>query len=191
MEFSPVANLLLYLVLPLWVLTGAADWLCHRRARIEATAGPTESLLHLALLGEAGIPLLAGLLLEINGVVLAVMVFFFFLHEATGYLDIRYAQAHRGISPIEQRVHDYLTAIPFAALLLVMAAHWPATLSLVGQAPFDAALRWKDAPLPVGYVLGILGAVLLFNGLPYLEELWRGLRVKGRRTAPAPLYGGR
>ena len=190
MEFGPIEQLLLYFVLPLWILTGAADWLCHRRARIESTAGPLESVIHLLLLAEAGIPLLAGLLLQINSAVLLLMVVCFVLHELTGYWDIRYATAQRGITPIEQRVHDYLAAIPFAALLLVMAAHWEAARSLVGLAPFDASLRWKDVPLPIGYVVGIVAAVLLFNGLPYLEELWRGLRLR-RRRVPAPAYIGR
>ena len=191
MELGPIGQLLLYFVLPLWVLTGAADWLCHRRARIESTAGPFESMLHLLLLAEAGIPLLAGLLLEITGAVLALMIVCFVVHELTGYWDIRYATQHRGITPIEQRVHDYLAAIPFAALLLVMVAHWQSTLSLIGQAPFDAGLRWKPLPLPIGYVIGIIVAVCLFNGLPYLEELWRGLRLRRHRRVPVPAFSGR
>lgn len=185
MDFGPIPNLLLYLVLPIWILTGAADWLCHRRAHIENTTGAKETLLHFGLLGSAGIPLLAGLLLEINSLVLLVMIGFFLLHEVTGYIDIRYAATVRGISPIEQRVHDYLTAMPFAALLLVMAAHWDDTLSLIGLAAFDASLRWKDSPLPVGLVVGIVGAVSVFNGLAYLEELWRGLRAGRSRRMPA------
>ena len=190
MDLSPIGQLLLYLVLPLWILVGAADWLCHRRARIELTAGPLESVIHLLLLAEVGIPLLAGLLLEINSAVLVLMLGGFLLHELTGYWDVRYASAHRQITPIEQRVHDYLTAIPLAALLLVVAANWDAALSLIGKAPFDAGLRWKEPPLPIGYVLGIIVAVLLFNGLPFLEELWRGLRERRQRPT-ATLYAER
>ena len=190
MDLGPIGQLLLYLVLPLWVLVGAADWLCHRRAHIEGTTGPTESVIHLALLAEAGVPLLAGLLLEINAAVLALMIGFLLLHEVTGYIDVRYASAHRVIAPIEQRVHDYLAAIPFAALLLVIADNWMAALSLIGQAPLDIGLRWKARPLPVEYVVGIVAAVALFNGLPFLEELWRGLRLRYRRN-PAAAYSAR
>ena len=59
-------NFLLYFVIPVWIAAGAADWLCHRASDIEHTAGPEESLLHLLLLAEVGVPALAGLLLEIT-----------------------------------------------------------------------------------------------------------------------------
>lgn len=183
-DFGPSGLLLLFVVLPLWIVAGTADWLCHRASRIEVTAGPPESLMHLLLLAEAGIALLAGLLLEINGLVLLIMLVCFVAHEATSYWDIRYAAAHRVIRPIEQKVHDYMIALPVAALFLVAVSHWDATLSLVGLAPFDAGLHLKQPPLPVGYVIGILVAVALLNGLPFLEELWRGLRAN-RRSAVA------
>lgn len=182
---SSAEGVLLYILLPAWVLAGAADWLCHYFARIERSTGWRESLIHLALLAEAGIAVLAGLLLEINGGVLLIMLACFLLHEITGYWDVRYASAVRGISPIEQKVHDYLIAVPFAALAVVLALHWPAAQSIVGAGPepFDPTLRLKEDPLPIGYVTGILLAISLFNGFPYLQELWRGLRVRSRGLA--------
>lgn len=174
---------LLFLVLPLWLLAGLVDWLCHRAARIELNAGPRESLIHLLMLAEGAVPLLLGLFLEITGTVLLVMVAAWLLHEVTSYWDVRYAAAHRPVSAFEQRVHDYLGVVPFLALSLVFVLHWPQVLALVGLGPEPVswALDWKRPPLPPGYIVGLLGAVTVFVLLPYLEELWRGLRARGRR----------
>ncbi|HZU89875.1 MAG TPA: hypothetical protein VE993_11510 [Stellaceae bacterium] len=57
---------MLYFIIPLWLWAGVADWLCRRAAAIEHTAGPKESLMHLAMLIEIGVPSLAGLFLEIT-----------------------------------------------------------------------------------------------------------------------------
>ena len=46
---------LMYVILPLWLLVGIADWLCHRASHIETTSGAKESLIHLLMLGEVGI----------------------------------------------------------------------------------------------------------------------------------------
>lgn len=181
---------LLYVLLPAWILAGAADWACHYRARIERTTGWRESLIHLALLAEAGIAVLAGLLFEVTGGVLFLMIICFVAHEITGYLDVRYASAVRGVSPLEQKVHDYMIAVPFAALVLVAVMHWPAAQSIVGAGPeaFDASFRLKADPLPMGYVAGILLLISLFNLLPYAQEFWRGLRVAlvAKRREPPP-----
>jgi hypothetical protein len=87
------------------------------------------------------------------------------------------------VSAFEQRVHDYLGVVPFLALSLVFVLHWPQALALVGLGPepMSWAVAWKRPPLPVGYVAGLLGAVAVFEVLPYLEELWRGLRARERR----------
>src|SRR4051812_24630463 len=70
---ADVARLaLMYFVMPLWLLAGFADYLCHRAAHIESTSGPKESVLHLLLLAEMGVPVLAALFFEINAFVIAV-----------------------------------------------------------------------------------------------------------------------
>jgi hypothetical protein len=53
----------------------------------------------------------------------------------------------------------------------------------MGAEATDFALRLKDPPLPWLYVTAILTLVLLFEVLPYLEELVRTLRA--RRDAPS------
>jgi hypothetical protein len=52
---------------------------------------------------------------------------------------------------------------------------------LVARAGYE--LRLKQPPLPWLYVTVILAVVLLFEVLPYLEELARGLRRGDARPA--------
>lgn len=170
---------LLFVILPLWLAVGAADWMCHRVARIERTTGPKESALHLLMLAEAGLPVLMGLFLEINGLIILIMIVALGLHELTSYWDVAYAAQNRTVTPIEQRVHDYLGAVPFMAVSFVLVLHWPQGLALlgIGRQELRIALEWKHEPLPLSYSLGILAAITLFVLVPYAEELWRGLRT--------------
>jgi hypothetical protein len=100
-----------------------------------------------------------------------------------GYVDIRWASGTRGIAPFEQRLHDYLAAIPFAALSLIIVLHWR-ELALFVERPIEALtqpIRLRTPPLPVGTVAGILGLVFIGNVLPYLEEFARAVRRRARR----------
>ena len=45
------------------------------------------------------------------------------------------------------------------------------------------AIEWKNEPLPLVYIFAVLGAALLLELLPYVEELWQGLRATKIRTA--------
>lgn len=176
-------NYLLWFLLPAWVAAGALDWWCHRRAGIERF-GLWEPLLHFALLGLAGLPILLGLFLEITAPVLLLMVLCFLLHEAVGYADVRWAAIRRGVTPLEQRVHDYLVAIPFAALSLAVVFRWQ-ELTMLARDPAAALsqpLLVRSPPLAPGLVWAILALVLLGNLIPYLEELLRALRY--RRSIP-------
>lgn len=177
---------LMYFVVPVWLMAGFADWLCHRAANIETTSGAKESVLHLLLFAEVAGPFLAALLLDINALVLAFMIVMFFVHEATTLWDLSYAVNLREITPIEQHVHSYLEMMPLMGVLLVAARHWPQFLALFGfgdEAPrFDIAL--KAPPLPLAYIISALVAALLFAVLPYTEELWRGLRANNGRLVP-------
>lgn len=53
--------MLMYFVLPLWLVAGFADWLCHRATNIATTSGPKESVIHLLLFVEMAVPVLAAL----------------------------------------------------------------------------------------------------------------------------------
>src|SRR5207244_7699032 len=63
---------LMYFIMPLWFAAGFADYLCHRASNIATTAGPKESLLHLAQFAEIGVPIVGALVLEINALLLLV-----------------------------------------------------------------------------------------------------------------------
>jgi hypothetical protein len=168
--------MLMYFVLPLWLAAGFADYLCHRAAHIERTSGWRESVLHLVQFVEMGIPVLAALFLEINAGVILLMIVCLLLHEATAIWDLRYASSRREITPTEQHVHSFLEMLPLMGLLLVIALYWDQFVALFGLAPFRWELALKPEPLPWLYVTIALGAAVLFELLPYVEELVRGLR---------------
>jgi len=179
-----VHQVLLHFLLPLWIVAGAADCLCHRASHIERTAGAFESALHLLMLVEMALPLLAGLFLEINALVLAVMLSAFVIHEATALWDVWYAGRHRKITPVEQHVHSFLELVPLMALVAVMELHWPQFLALFGlgvEAP-DFSIELKSKPLDARYVAGVLVAASLLIVVPYILEFRRGLHAQSRRT---------
>src|SRR3954451_21386285 len=191
---DPTLLILLYFILPLWLLAGCADWLCHRASHIERTAGAKESLLHLLMLAEIGLPLLAGIFLQINAGIIAFMIVAFFIHEATAFWDVSYAVTVRNVSPIEQHVHSFQEMIPLMAILFVVTRHWDQFLALFGfgtePARFDLSL--KEEPLPTTYVLSIMAAAFLFEVIPYVEEFVRGLKAnRGMLLPPKARSRGR
>src|SRR5215210_3616139 len=141
--------ILMYFVLPMWLLAGFADYLCHRASDIEHTSGAKESLLHLLLFAEMGVPVLAAIFLEINALIIALMIVFFLLHEATSLWDVSYAAKLRNITPVEQHVHSLLEMLPLMGLLLVIVPHWSQFLALfgLGSEPARFELVLKQDPL--------------------------------------------
>jgi hypothetical protein len=123
---------------------------------------------------------------EINALILGLMMVLLALHEATGWWDIGYATGKRQITDIEQHAHSFLEVLPFTAFLLLAVIHWGQLLALFGAGPESAsfALRWKDPPLPVAYVVITLAAAVLIEVAPYVEELWRCLRAAQARLVP-------
>ena len=184
----PIIQLLnifiLYCLIPLWIAVGFADWLCHRAADIGKTAGAKESALHLLMLAEIGIPLLAGLFLEINALVLLIMLAGLLAHEATSLWDLHYAHSKRDISPIEQHVHSFQEVIPMVLFAVVCILNWDQAAALLAWSD-DAnfSLEWKRNPLPVVYLASVLGLTALFVGLPFVEEFLRAVRQGGMRGA--------
>jgi hypothetical protein len=184
---DPALAVLLYFIMPLWFFAGFADWLCHRAAKIEETTGAKESLIHLLMFAEVAIPLLAALFLEINALIIALMIVAFLAHEATALWDVSYAVTRREVTPFEQHVHSFLEMLPLMAAAFVATLHWPQFLALFGAGPEPARfdLTGKQEPLPVAYIVAVLTAALLFELLPYLEELRRGLRTAHGRLIPS------
>lgn len=145
-----------------------------------------KSLLHFLQFGEMAVAVLTAMFLQINALVLLTMLVCFVLHEATALWDVRYASATREVTPVEQHVHSFLEMMPLMGLVLIAALHWGQFLALFGlgneTARFDVAIR--SGPPSWIYVGIILILVLLFEILPYLEELVRGLRANHGALVP-------
>lgn len=179
---------LLFLILPLWLAAGLADYFLHRRTLIEYTSGTKEPLLHALQLTEAGVPVLLGVLLDINALVILVMLVALALHEATALYDVHYTVQHRYISPWEQHVHSFLELLPLMGVSVVCILHWGQVLALFGAGTETArfSFGWKDPPLSPLYLTALFGAVIGLVVVPFGEELWRCLRAARRRSRPYP-----
>ena len=173
---------LLFFILPLWMLAGLTDYVLHKRTRIEETAGIKESVLHALQLGEAGLPVLLALLLEINALIILFMLIGLVLHEVTALLDVSYASSRRYVSPLEQHVHSFMEVLPLMALSFVTVMYWNQFAALFGFGPetprFD--LHPKSHPISSVYLAILLLCIACFIVLPYTEELWRCFRAASR-----------
>jgi hypothetical protein len=176
-------HFLMYLVVPVWLLAGLADYFCHKVTGIERTSGVGESLLHLLQFVLVGVPLLAALFLEINAAVLLIMLTGLVLHQATAVWDVRYANATRGVPPIEQHVHGILEMTPAIATAVVAILHWPQFLALFGAGEARFTLELKHTPLPGWYLGSVMLGVLFCGVLPYAEELLRTLHAAATSRA--------
>ncbi len=181
-----VRQYLLYLIIPLWLVVGLADYFLHRRTKIEENAGTKESVLHALQLGEAGIPVLLGLLFDINALVIAVMLVALVVHEATALWDVTYAHTRRYIGPLEQHLHSFLEVLPIMAVSFVTILYWNQFAALFGWGPEEPRFefRAKADPVPTGYLVALFSFIAVFIVLPYGEELWRCIRAaRYRREA--------
>jgi hypothetical protein len=169
------AFMLMYIVYPLWVAAGFADWACHRRTGIAATSGLKENLLHWLMYFEIGAGMLAVAFLEIDAAVLAIVFAVFIVHEATVYWDLDYSTLKRDVGPFEQMVHSFLELLPLLSLALLV--------EIADRG--DWSIRLKDAPWPLTYMAFAAIASLLFNAAPLLQETASCLRVRPR-TPPNP-----
>jgi hypothetical protein len=179
------ATLLMFVVLPVWIAAGLADYFCHRASRIAETSGVRESLLHLLQFLLIGLPVVLALFLRVNAGLFLLMAICILLHHAAAYVDVRYANSRREVTPLEQMIHSFLEVIPIAAFLLLAVLYWPQLQALFGMGGEPARFVPEPQPLSPLYIVSILCSAFLFNLLPYLEELWRCLRFDRRETADA------
>jgi hypothetical protein len=181
-----ILGYMLYFLFPLWLAAGVADYLCHRRTSIEHTSGLGESKLHLLLAIEIAIPLLAGLFLEINALVLIAMIAFVLMHSLTAWWDTVFTNPKRYISPFEQAVHSSLEYVPIIAVSLLVLLHWNQLIALFGLGPQAPSfeLRLKVHPLPTAVVIIVLTGIFVAQGVLLFEEAWRCWRAQ-RCPAPA------
>ena len=182
---SLIPCVLLWGLLPVWVLAGIADYVLHRRTSIEKTSGFGESALHVLQAAQVAVPLLAGLFLEINSLVLGVMIVCVIAHMLTALWDTTYTTPRRFISAFEQHVHSHLEYIPVVAVLLVVLLHWEAFIGLFGAGEGSASfsLHLKSEPIPLRYVYGVLVPVFLIQGVLLAEESLRTWRAASKTRA--------
>lgn len=176
--------MLVRVVVPLWAIAGFLDYLCHRRSHMEQATGVRESLIHWLMLVEVILPLALAVFFRIDALVMALMIICLVAHEITGYYDLKLAMATRPVTAFEHQVHSALEILPLAAMLLVMALHWPQTQALfgAGQEKADFSLGPKQIPR-WGEIDPPLAAFLILAIIPYAEELWRGWRAQKKRNS--------
>jgi hypothetical protein len=182
---TAVWDLLVYAVLPLWVVAGFADYLCHRASDMEHATGMRESLIHWVMVAEVGLPLGLSIFFRINALLLLVMIVCLIVHEVTGYLDLKIAMATRKVTIFEHQVHSVLEVIPLTAMLMIMALHWPQTQALFGfgKEVADFSLGPKQIPRWVE-IIPPAAIFIVFVVAPFAEELWRGRSAKPVRPHP-------
>jgi hypothetical protein len=173
-----IPGFMLWVLLPVWLLAGIADYLLHRRTSIEQTSGVKESALHVLQAAQIAVPLFAGLFLEINSLVLGVMIVCVAAHTLTALWDATYTTPRRYISPFEQHVHSHLEYVPIIAVSLLVLLYWDEFRALFGAGVGAASLnlRLKDEPVPLPYVVGVL-LVFLVLGVLLAEETFRTWRT--------------
>ncbi|MFI9202377.1 diguanylate cyclase [Streptomyces sp. NPDC053048] len=176
---------LMYGLLPGWFVPGVADWVMHRRTRIEDTSGTRESAIHALMMTEVGIPIALTLLYEVNPLLLTVQLGATAAHEATALWDVRTAlRGDREVKPLEQHIHSFLETLPFAALGSLMCLH-PEQVRALLRGGRGRRRAWRlvprRRPLPRGYLAGIGLGIGVFVVLPYAEELTRCLRAAKHR----------
>lgn len=178
---------LLYFIMPLWIIAGLLDWYNHRRTKIEQTAGTHESMTHILAMTEVGMPIMMGLFLDVNALVLLMMIAGFLAHEGTTYWDVAYTDGRRKVTPAEQHVHSYLEGISFMVTSVLICLNWDQFLALFGRGKERPRfqLRRRRRPLARGTVRAILAALSLGVALPYAEEFWRCYRYD-RTLEPRP-----
>ncbi|MDQ6840553.1 MAG: diguanylate cyclase [Actinomycetota bacterium] len=182
-------RVLLGMVVPMWLGAGFADWWCHRRTHIEDNAGTRESLMHLAMQAEAGVPIMLGLLFEANAGVLVASAGAVVLHDATALWDVAYAEKRRDITFVEQHIHSFLEISPLMATALLAALHWDQVAALFGKdrSPRALRLRPRRGPLEAKQRIGLIVVATMGGLLPQIEELWRCARVNPSPTErPVP-----
>jgi hypothetical protein len=169
---AALLSFIAWVLYPLWLAAGAADYLAHRRTDISRTSGATESLLHVAQLASIAVAFSAAVMLQITTGAWLLMLGAVILHSVLAYIDVAYTDKRRYISPFEQTVHGFLDVIPLVAVLLFGVLHWSEISA--GELTVVAENALEDDF--VDRLLLLSFAALA--GTPVIEELIRSLRAR-------------
>jgi hypothetical protein len=168
-----------FVLLPVWMLPGFGDYLCHRASNIERTSGTHESLTHMLMISSTGLGIAAALFFEVNETVLGIMTASAIAHEAVVLWDIGYATSLRPPSPTEMHMHSFLEVLPFTGLAFMVCLN-PDDLAILlgrGTRPRRFGLKRKRHPAAPLYGAAVTALASLMLFLPYTEELLRCYRV--------------
>ena len=182
-----ILSLILYGLLPLWVIAGFIDYLCHRATRIHETSGIRESLMHLAMGAQVAIPMWLALTCKINCLILLLCFIVLITHEVVAHYDVVYATSRRHVSVWETHVHSFLETIPFFLTALVVCRNWEVFIQLV-TLDWVGSMSLELREAPIGTELGdrtFIGRyfflVILAGLFPFVEELFRCWRYQRRQ----------
>ena len=177
--YSLVFNIVLYGCLPLWLIMGFLDYICHRLSGIEKTTGIKESIYHAIMGVQIGIPIFLGLYLQINVLVLLLMFATLVLHEFLAHADVKYAKQTREISMLETHVHSFMETLPFFTVALIVCINWDAFIDLITlNWSGHLAFRPREQSLNANYIAGYVALLLFADVIPYIEEIIRCLRTR-------------
>lgn len=180
-------RLILFVILPLWVICGSLDYFCHKATKIEENSGVWESFHHSIMGVQVGIPIWLGIYCEINVLVMLISFACFIIHEWTAHNDVVVAVHDREVTPREQHIHSYLITIPFYVLSLAICRNWESFLKTITfQWQGELSLVFRDEPLGTNaYVAWYATLMLVVAVIPYTEELIRCVRYARKHPKPA------
>jgi hypothetical protein len=169
-----LGGFLAWVLYPLWLIGGAADYICHRRTDIQRTSGIQESWLHVAQFLAISLVFVGAVLLQITLPVVIALVLLVVAHTVLSFIDVSYTLGRRHISASEQHAHGLLNVIPLIAVALLAILNWQ-TMLAPSSGP---VVRLKDEPLPATHVAMLLGSFSVLAGGPVIEEWLRTYRAR-------------
>lgn len=184
-----VLGLILYVLLPLWGLSGFVDWCCHRATKIEHTSGLRESTIHAVMGIQVGIPILLSLLCDMNVLVYLLCFAALVTHELVAHHDVSSTMNVREISIWETHAHNYLATVPFYLFALITVRN-PDTAWRSITLDWSGQLAFVKLQEPIGggrYLPWYLAFMALFCIIPYAEEWLRCLLARGKHQRSMPV----
>jgi hypothetical protein len=135
--------------------------------------------MHLLMMAESGTAMMAGLFLEPNAGMFAVMSAGMLLHQATVIWDVEYTVSRRKIPAAEQHTHTFMETLPFD-IITVFACLYPEQFKSmlgIGSEEPEFSLRLRKPSIPGRNIALSFGAATAISFLPHVEELWRCWRA--------------